>query len=271
MTIQFGGFAAAVLVGVAVALALPASARGIRRLRPRQVPTLRFTLRSRRTVVAAVMLVLVVGSLLGAQVLVSLMTVSVLVGTALLLRAKGRARAAADGRRGQVIEACTILAADLRAGRTPRDAMEGAATVCPELRPAAAAARLGGDVSEVLEFAARSPGCGGLRALAAAWRVSDRSGAALAGIAERLALSLRTDEAVRKQVTAGLGGTRATARLLAALPVLATFLGYAVGAAPLTFLTNTPIGWACLTLGLALGVLGLFWVERMATKCESTQ
>lgn len=277
--VELAGLGAATLAGVAVAVGLPSSARGVRRLRsaqngarPRLGPR---SLRSPqwwcswRGVVGVVGLGLVVGSLFGRQVVVSLLAVGVLAATGLVLRAKGRGRATAAERRGRVIEACTVLAADLRAGRTPRDALEGAASVCSELRTAAAAARMGGDVSAALELAATSPGSGGLRALAAAWRVSDRSGAALAGIAERLALSLRTEEAVRRQVAAGLGGARATARLLAGLPLVATLLGYAVGAAPLTFLTGTMVGWGCLFVGLGLGVLGLFWVERMAARCEA--
>lgn len=272
--VELAGLGAATFAGVAVAVGLPSSARGIRRLRSAQ-PGARLGVRSPRWwrswrgAVGVVGLVFVVGSLFGGQVVVSLLAIGLLVATGLVLRARGRGRVAAAGCRGRVIEACTVLAADLRAGRTPRDALEGAASVCSELRTAAAAARMGGDVSGTLELAAASPGCGGLRALAAAWRVSDRSGAALAGIAERLALSLRTEEAVRRQVAAGLGGARATARLLAGLPLVATFLGYSVGAAPLTFLTGTPVGWGCLFVGLGLGVLGLLWVERMAARCEA--
>jgi tight adherence protein B len=75
---------------------------------------------------------------------------------------------------------------------------------------------------------------------------------------------------VRRQVSAGLAGARATARLLASLPILGLCLGYAVGARPLTFLTGTQVGWLCLAVGLALAGVGLFWVERLADACEDT-
>lgn len=172
---------------------------------------------------------------------------------------------AESARRALIIEACDVLAADLSAGRPPQDALDGASQSCAELRVVAAAAKLGGDVAGALEIAAESPGAEGLRALGAAWKVADESGAAFASIVERLADSLRADEAVRRQIAANLAGTRSTARLLAGLPLLGTALGYAIGADPLTFLTTTPAGWLCLTAGLALTTTGLLWTDHLAT------
>lgn len=157
-----------------------------------------------------------------------------------------------------------MLASDLRAGRTPVDALTGARTVCPELAPAVSAARLGDDIAVALDQAATAPGATGLRAVAAGWRVAEQSGAALAGVTERISAALRADEQVRRQVTAGLAGARATGRLLAGLPVLGLLLGHAVGADPIGFLTRTPVGWLCLTAGLMLAAAGLVWIERLA-------
>lgn len=221
--------------------------------------------------VAPGVLGLVVGGLLGAQVLVSSVAACVVMAVVVVQRGRQRRRRAATARRGRVIEACTVMAADLRAGRTPQDALAGAATVCPELEVASAAARLGGDVGAALDSAARTPGGAGLRAIGAAWRVAERSGAAFGTITERLADSLRADEAIRRQVAAGLSGTRSTARLLAGLPLFGTVLGFAIGADPIAFLSGTPIGWLCLGVGLALMVLGLAWVERLAESCEGAR
>ncbi len=185
------------------------------------------------------------------------------------LRRRARSRADAAAVRARVIEACAVLAADLRAGRPPVDALAGAAEVCAELTPAVVAARLGGDVAESLALAARAPGTGGLRALGAAWRVADQSGAAFAGLTERVAAALRADETVGRQVAAGLAGARATGRVMAGLPVLGILLGQLVGARPLVFLTGGPVGWSCLALGLALAIAGLAWVDRLADSCAS--
>jgi tight adherence protein B len=201
---------------------------------------------------------------LGPQVLVSSIASGVIAALVLTQRARhGRDRAEAS-RRAQIIEACDVLAADLSAGRPPSEALAGAATICADLQIASAAANLGGDVPAALELAAESPGSAGLRALAAAWRVAEESGAAFAAITERLADSLRADEAIRRQIAASLAGTRATARLLAALPLFGTALGYALGANPLTFLTATPTGWLCLALGLALTTTGLLWTTHLS-------
>jgi len=278
---------AAVLVGTAVgALVRPPGAgvrrlaraaadrrvtgRGLSRLETASPSGLVGLLRRGRPARVLVVPVALVGLVLGARLFFTVLALGVITGTVLLMRSQRRQRAEVAARRARVIESCGVLAADLRAGRAPQDALESAASVCPELRPAAAAARLGGEVGDALEQASMLSGAGGIRALGAAWRVSERSGAALATIAERLAAALRADESVRRQVSAGLGGTRATARLLAGLPVLGTLLGYGIGADPLAFLMGSPIGWMCLSAGLALGVLGLVWVERLAVSCEAS-
>jgi tight adherence protein B len=190
--------------------------------------------------------------------------ITVICVLALLQRAQHRRQATATARRTNVIEALDVLAADLAAGRPPIDALGGAASIAPGLRPAHAAAKLGGDVPEALELVAQSPGNAGIRALAATWRVAEESGAAFATLIERLADSLRADEAIHRQTAAGLAGARSSARILAALPLFGTALGYSLGADPLSFLTSTPPGWLCLTAGLALTALGLQWTSRLA-------
>ena len=212
---------------------------------------------------AVVALIVVLAALAPRVALVVMAAGAVSVGVR-ALRRRHQSRAAAAARRERVIEACAVLASDLRAARVPAEALAGASAVCPELVTAVSAARLGDDVAVALEQAADVPGADGLRAVAAGWRVAEQSGAALAGVIERIATALRADEQVRRQVTAGLAGTRATGRLLAGLPVLGLGLGHAVGADPVGFLTGTPIGWLCLTAGLVLAGAGLAWIERLA-------
>lgn len=224
------------------------------------------TTRQRLALVAGVVaLILGITASLGPDLLFSLGALALIAGVVLSQRSRQRRRNAAASRRSQVIEACDVLAADLSAGRPPRDALEGAALICADLQIAAAAAKLGGEVAGALDLAAESPGAEGLRALGASWRVADESGAAFATIVQRLADSLRADETLRRHVAANLAGTRSTARLLAGLPLFGTALGYAIGANPIAFLTGTPLGWLCLTLGLALATLGLLWTDRLST------
>ncbi|TCO47603.1 tight adherence protein B [Kribbella antiqua] len=251
---------AALLAFAAAVLILPPRGRGLHRLTA-SAPTRPVALNRRWLLAPLAVTVACVG---GAQIVVSALALAVVASLVIIQRSQHRRRSAAAARRTQVIEALDVLAADLSAGRPPIDALEGAASICPDFQIAHAAAKLGGDVPRALEAAADSPGADGLRALAAAWQVAEESGAAFASLTERLAISLRADEAIHRQTEASLSGARSTARILAALPVFGIALGYSLGAKPLNFLTATPVGWLCLASGLGLTALGLHWTARMA-------
>ncbi|TDD43376.1 type II secretion system protein [Kribbella antibiotica] len=256
-------FLATLCVLLALHLWFPLPLHALRRLTPPRAatPTRPYTRRLLLLPPAAIVLLA-----FGPQVFFAVGALAVIALLALLQREQHRRQAVTTARRTTVIEALDVLAADLAAGRPPIDALGGAATITPDLQPAHLAAKLGGDVPAALELAAQSPGSAGLRALAATWRVAEESGAAFATLTERLADSLRADEAIHRQTAAGLAGARSSARILAALPLFGTALGYSLGANPLGFLTATPSGWICLTAGLALTAAGLHWTTRLATE-----
>jgi tight adherence protein B len=245
----------------ALLLLLPARGRGLHRLAARATLPSRPRLPQRWLLAPLAVLAVL---LLGMQFLVSVLALAVVLSLVLVQRAQHRRRTTAAARRAQIIEALDVLAADLTAGRPPIDALEGAASSCSDFQVAYAAAKLGGDIPGALELAAESPGAEGLRALSAAWRVAEESGAAFAALTERLADSLRADEAIHRQTAASLAGAHSTARILALLPVFGIALGYSLGAKPLSFLTATPTGWLCLTAGLALTTLGLHWTTHLS-------
>ncbi|WP_432090736.1 type II secretion system F family protein [Streptomyces sp. NRRL F-5630] len=175
-------------------------------------------------------------------------------------RAAGRARAA---RADAVVVLCGLLAGEVRAGSGPAEALAHAVNACGELGPARAdilaAARFGGDVPAALREAARVPGAEGLVGLAACWRVALDRGAGLAVGLERLERALLADRDQRADLLAQLSGARATAWLLAALPLLGLLLGSAVGAAPLRVLFGSAPGFVCLVIGSALEAAGVWW------------
>jgi tight adherence protein B len=186
----------------------------------------------------------------------------------MLWRRRAEATVAEETAR-RMLEVCDVVAAELAAGRTAGAALDEAADTWPAMRPVADASRLGGDVPEALRRLARTPGADGLRLLAGAWVVSHRTGAGLAASTRRVAEAVRRDEATRRVVRGELASARATSRLVACLPVVALLMGSGAGGDPWTFLIGTPFGLACLACGLAIGFVGLWWIELIARGVEA--
>ncbi|ALV50610.1 type II secretion system F family protein [Streptomyces althioticus] len=177
-----------------------------------------------------------------------------------------------DGRADAVVALCGALAGELRAGRQPGEALLAAARDSGGLgghqAAVLAAARFGGDVPGALTAAARQPGAEGLRGLAACWRVAVDQGAGLADGLDRLEAALRAERDQRADLRAQLSGARATAVMLAGLPVVGLALGAALGADPLHVLLHTPSGTVCLAAGGVLEGLGLWWALRIMRGAE---
>jgi tight adherence protein B len=123
---------------------------------------------------------------------------------------------------------------------------------------------------DVLDEAAGTPGGEGLVALAACLRVAGATGAGLASGLTQVGADLRDDQALRAEMSAALAGPRATAKLLAGLPVFGLLLGSGIGADPVRVLLGTPAGWVCLAVGVPLQVLGWRWMERLADRADPT-
>jgi len=179
-----------------------------------------------------------------------------------------RLRRARQQRRAIAISLCDGLSAELRAGLPALTSVMRSCDGAADLAPVGTAARLGGDIPAALRTCANAPGAEGLRSVAAAWEVAASSGAALAGVLERVAASLRSDEDARAEVTAALGPPRATAKMLACLPLVGIAMGQSMGADPLSFLLGTSWGLGCLSAGVVLALTGVWWVELLASAAE---
>ena len=181
-------------------------------------------------------------------------------------RARGRARQADEAVAGLLAS----LAAALRSGLRPPAALAGCLPVdAPEplagdLQLIAAACASGEPVVDLLRAAATQPGAEALGWLAAVWAAAEDSGAPMGESVGRLAQAARAARARRGEAAAELAGPVASARLLAALPVLGLVLGAGLGAQPLAFLTGPGWGRAVLAAGVALDAVGLWWVGRLA-------
>lgn len=183
-------------------------------------------------------------------------------GWLLWLRRRERRDADATGLR--VLEVCEHLAAELTSGQPPGAALARAAEEWSGLAPVAEAFRVGSDVPTALRALSARPGAGDLRLLAAAWQVAHRTGQGLAGAVDRVARELVATRASRRVVDGELASARATARLVAVLPVVALAMGAGAGGDPVAFLLSTPPGWLCLAAGLGFGLAGLWWIEALA-------
>jgi tight adherence protein B len=99
---------------------------------------------------------------------------------------------------------------------------------------------------------------------AAAWRLAERTGAPVADLVDRIEADARAADRARAAASAQAAGARATAMLLAGLPIGGIALGYAIGADPLRVLLHTPLGAGCVVGALALQLAGLAWADRLA-------
>ncbi|GAB3200026.1 hypothetical protein GCM10027062_18320 [Nocardioides hungaricus] len=220
----------------------------------------------RAVLLAPVLLIPVVVPRFGALAVV--VGAAALGGVALWRRRRRRrvaARVAAD-----VLETCELLAGELAAGRPSGEALARAADAWPPLAPVAESFRVGADVPASLRaLAGRLEGAADLRVVAAAWQVAHRTGQGLASAVDRVAESLRAEAATRRVVEGELASARATARLVAGLPVLALAMGSGAGGDPWGFLLGQPAGLACLAGGLAFGLAGLWWIEAIAAGVEA--
>lgn len=251
---------AATCAGGAVAAALwPSGRPPVARARPRDER------RSRRLLAGAVGGALLAMPLWlhGRQLAVTIIGLATALAVGQLVDRSRRNRAA-EARSDRVLAACEALAGDLAAGEPPSRALARMAHEWPELARAARAAELGADVPSALRALATAPGAGQLTVVAAAWQVAHESGGRLAPAVSRAARGVAEQRTVRRLLRAELASAHATARLLAALPLVMVLMGRGIGADPVHFLVATPVGLGCLAAGLLLSYLGVLWLDRIA-------
>jgi tight adherence protein B len=147
-------------------------------------------------------------------------------------------------------DAVAALAADLRAGMAHEQALLAAESLMRQ-------------AGEMLLPAPSGP-MPARRRLASAIAVSRASGAPLADLLERLDAHLRAVDRTRALAETQAAGARASAALLAAMPVAGLALGAAIGVDPVRVLLHTAPGSVALCSAVALQLGGLAWTARLA-------
>ncbi len=212
-----------------------------------------------------------------AAVLLPLSTVLsvAVVGTTASLRYRRRRRIRCAMHEGQTLEtALDVLVGELRVGSHPVRAFDIAAdetvgAVAVSLRAVAARARLGADVAAGLCAAARSSALPThWDRLAVCWQLASDHGLAIATLMRAAQRDIAERQRFSARVSSSMAGARATAAILAALPVLGVLLGQLVGARPLSFLLSGHTGGWLLVAGSTLACGGLLWSDRITDRVE---
>jgi tight adherence protein B len=183
------------------------------------------------------------------------------------------ARAWAAGRRYRqggarllrVTEGLSALAADLRSGRSLDAATESAVAACADDdvgRALARAVRTGEVHPSIPDEALRQA----FARVAAGVRLSGRTGCSLAAVVAAVEDDLRARHRHHLELRSATAGPRASALVLAGLPLLGLAMGSGVGADPWQVLTTTPAGQVLLVAGVGLEVAGLAWTRRLVDR-----
>jgi len=262
------GFSVAALALAAALVVLPSSPR--RRLAGPRVPGPRL---SRAVVVCPVV---------GAAAVVAVTLPPTTVLAAALLAATVGLRYRRHRRRRRGIEesrslqtAIDVLVGELRVGAHPVRAFEVAAaeTVAPVAdccRAVAARARLGADVAAGLRGAAQTSVLAvQWERLAVCWQLAGEHGLAMSTLMRAAQRDIAERQRFSAGVAASMAGARATAAILATLPLLSVLLGQAIGARPVAFLFGGHAGGWLLVAGVTLACAGLLWSDRITDRVTS--
>jgi len=201
--------------------------------------------------------------------LTTVLAVSVLAAT-LVLRSRRRRRGDRESAESRELEtAIDVLVGELRVGAHPAAAFavaayETAGPVAGACRAVAARARLGADVAAGLRGVGENSV---LQAhwerLAVCWQLAADHGLAMSALMQAAQRDIAERQQFSDQVRSAMAGARATAAILASLPMLSVVMGELIGARPMALLLGGRLGGGLLVVGLTLVCGGLLWSDRI--------
>jgi tight adherence protein B len=168
--------------------------------------------------------------------------------------------------------AIDVLVGELRVGAHPATAFAVAAEetsgpVSVACRAVAARARLGADVTAGLRGVAKTSVLPSQwDRLAVCWQLAADHGLAMSTLMRAAQRDIAERQRFSGQVRSGMAGARATAAILAGLPVLSVLMGQLIGARPVAFLLGGQLGGVLLVVGLTLVCGGLLWSDHITDR-----
>ena len=162
-----------------------------------------------------------------------------------------------------------VLVGELGVGAHPLRAFSVAAAESPggvgdSLRAVATRAQLGADVAAGLRSAATDSSVPAYwERLAICWTVAAEHGLSMSTLIRAAHRDILDRQRFADRVQAGLAGARATAAILAGLPILGVALGELIGADSARFLLGGGSGGWFLLVGVGLIGSGVAWANRI--------
>src|SRR5277367_331743 len=216
----------------------------------------------------------------GAASAVFLPLTTVLAATVFAATASLRYRRRRRSRRGmdesrELETAIGVLVGELRVGAHPAQAFAVAAeeTAGPDAdscRAVAARARLGADVTAGLRTVAETSALPAQwDRLAVCWQLAGEHGLAMSTLMRAAQRDIAERQRFSGHVMSGMAGARATAAILASLPVLSVVMGELMGARPVAFLLGGRLGGVLLMIGLTLVCAGLLWSDHITDRAAA--
>ncbi|MFN8034178.1 MAG: type II secretion system F family protein [Mycobacterium sp.] len=185
-------------------------------------------------------------------------------------RRLGTVRRRSEGK--SLSAALELLAGELRAGAHPARALavvgaEAVGAVAVAFRAVASRCELGGDViGGLISISETSVVPGHWGRLATYWGLAVQHGLPISALIRAAQDDLVERERFSERVDASLAGARATAAILAVLPVFGVALGELFGAGPIELLFGTGAGGWLLVAGVILACGGLLWSDRITDR-----
>lgn len=267
--------AAVALAAIGCAVVIwPAGASRLRRLRARHDggPTIG-SLRRRQLSVRERLMITVSATVLAGLAApphaAACLGITLLVSLTLVERGRRRRRSARE--RAADCDTLQALAAELRAGHDlsavlRATAKTGSSELCGALGRAGHAITMGEHPGDAIERTTTSP-LG--RQLAGLIRLSGTHGIALAEAVDVLAGDAADTLRQHRDLAGLLAGPRATAALLAVLPLFGIVMGETIGAHPMQTLLHTTAGALVMLVGVLLAAVGVLWTQALVAKAES--